>query len=239
MPEPSVPASADGDDVGVSLALDLSCKFDPTVPEEQVVSKIMAGKFKSKFLEELPEIDLDWLKDNSLDKDAQDIQAFVRDCNDKKTRLNPAVAKLSAYAKTCWATSSGYTGPKPKAKVVSDSKTASSASRMYAKLTLSADSLLRAAVPADVGVFTDSFNGRWRLTFRPTGAAEHQLDPGGVTDRRMQRLALGLGVFPNTQRRRNAGRDGSHVRQGPPGRRPKHCHLVGGRAELSEPGASA
>lgn len=163
MPEPPALGTADGDDVEVSLAVDLSCKFDST--EQQVVSKIMAGRFKSHFLEELPEIDIDWLKDNSLDKDAQDIQAFVRDYNDRKSRLKPAAAKMSAYAKTCWAASSGYTGPKPKAKVVSDTKAASAANRLYAKLTLSSDSLLRAAAPAEVSVFTDTFNGRWRITF--------------------------------------------------------------------------
>ena len=168
--EPLAPESETGDDVELALAVDLSCKFNPEVAEGAVVAKLMAQRYSPGDLSDLPELDLQWLEDSSLDKDAKTIAEWYKEHEQKKVKAKGSLEQLVACVKECWSKSKGYTGPKPKTKAASAAKVAAASGRLYARLTDSADAFLRAVMPNEAALFSDPANGRWRLTFRPTHA---------------------------------------------------------------------
>lgn len=167
---PSPPHSEKGDDLEVVLAVDLACKFNPKTEEQAVVSQLLQARRGELATDDSPDFDLEWVKDNSLEKDAQAIQACFEQQSARKQSTKASVVKLAAVASECWRKSSGYDGPRPKVKQLAGAKLSSAVDRVYAKLAASADTFLRAALLEGCGVFTDNFNGRWKITFKATHA---------------------------------------------------------------------
>lgn len=190
MPLPEQPEDTSGaeGEIAISMAVDLACKFNPDLDETTAIAKVLESKSLAD-MEDLPDIDMDWLKDNSLEQDVQDIQKYYDNHQQRRAKAKQKVASVAGFVRSCWARSSGGSGAKPKSKVLSDTQVDAAAARQYAKLNSSADTFLRASVPDGTRIFTDTFNGRWKVSFRP-GSAQRSISWTKVGEQHAPCVAL-------------------------------------------------
>ena len=128
--------SAHGDDVALALAVDLTCKFDPEVTEEQTVECLLAQNVSESALSDLPEIDWGQLAESSLEKDVKEIKEYYAQHAAKKKKALEQIKLQKGYIGDCWVRSSGYVGPRPKTKPKPPTESALKAAsgRLYDKL---------------------------------------------------------------------------------------------------------
>ena len=84
-------------DLQVALAVNITCKLDPEAAEETVTSTLCSLRFNGSIFDDIPELDLEWLKDNSLEKDVKGISEYVKKHTERKGKAKRQIEKYSTH----------------------------------------------------------------------------------------------------------------------------------------------
>ena len=98
------------EDLQVALAVDLTCKFDPKATEEKITAEVTSNRFKGSVFDDTPDLDLDWLKDNSLEKDVKEISEYVKQHDETKNKAKKDIEMFTTHVKTRYEKSSKAKG---------------------------------------------------------------------------------------------------------------------------------